>query len=89
MPRSFELDQNYPNPFNPGTTIEFELTKQEFVTLTVYNILGQKVKTLIQGTRAAGRHFVSFDGKELTSCLYFYKLEVGNTTETKKMTLLH
>ena len=64
LPREFALEQNYPNPFNSGTAITFDLPYGETVDLTVYTISGQKVATLVQGTRAAGYHQVLWDGRD-------------------------
>jgi hypothetical protein len=88
VPSSFELFQNYPNPFNPATHIKFKLEESEFVTLSVYNVLGQKVKTLVNEELSFGTHRVSFDGSGLSSGVYFYKLEAGKYSSVKKMMLL-
>jgi photosystem II stability/assembly factor-like uncharacterized protein len=84
-PLSFTLDQNYPNPFNPRTTIKFNLPFTSRVTLKVYNILGREVITLIDKPLQAGEHCVDFDATHLASGLYFYHLESGGLTLTKKM----
>jgi hypothetical protein len=88
LPQAFELRQNYPNPFNPATTIDFSLGKAMNVKLTVFNILGQKVSTLVDNRMEAGPHTVIFDGKKLASGVYFYRLEAGNFVSSKKMLLL-
>ncbi len=85
---SFTLEQNYPNPFNPTTRIDFTLAKSAKVSLKVYNALGQKVATLVNGKMTAGEHSVNFDASNLTSGLYFYKLSDGKLNETRKMVLL-
>jgi hypothetical protein len=85
---SYKLDQNYPNPFNPSTKINFELAKTEKVRLTVYNILGEQVAVLVDGMRNAGAQTVTFDAKNFSSGVYFYKLQAGNTMLTKKMMLI-
>jgi hypothetical protein len=87
---SFDLDnyslfQNYPNPFNPATTIGFYLPKEGLVTLTIYNILGQKVDELLNNKINAGLHEISFYGKNLASGVYIYKLDTQQFSETKKM----
>lgn len=89
-PQRFALLQNYPNPFNPSTIIEFKLAKKSEVKLTVYNILGERVKTLTSGELSAGSHKVKFDaGNNWSSGIYFYKLEINNSRIiTKKMILL-
>jgi hypothetical protein len=87
-PIKFELHQNYPNPFNPSTTIQFDIPKAAFVTLKVYNVLGQEVATLVNEKREAGRYEVEFDGSKLTSGVYFYRLQAGSFVQTRKMILL-
>jgi len=88
VPDQFELAQNYPNPFNPTTTIEFSLPKAGNVTLEVYNTLGQKVTTLVDGAMSAGPQQVQFDGNNLASGIYFYRLETDGFNDVKKMVLL-
>ena len=87
-PDEFELSQNYPNPFNPSTNIAFELPKSGHVMLSVFNLLGQKVATLIDQNMDAGSHNVHFDATNLPSGLYFYQLQSGNFNSIKKMVLL-
>jgi len=87
-PVNFELSQNYPNPFNPSTKINFSLTKNAHVTLTVYNILGQKVAVLVNGYRNAGNYQLNWDASNLSSGVYIYKLEAGNKVMSRKMVLL-
>jgi len=92
-PRDFALYQNYPNPFNPETTIRFQLKKSGPVKLTVYNMLGQKVKTLIDREKPAGNHRIVWDGtndagKKLSSGIYYYRLEMDTRHATRKMLLL-
>ena len=84
----FTLKQNYPNPFNPSTTIEFALPKSTFVTLKVYNLLGEEVATLIAEQRSAGIHRINWDARGLTSGVYLYRLEGGEFVQTKKLILL-
>jgi hypothetical protein len=86
--KKFELTQNYPNPFNPTTTIQFQLPTTGLVKLTVYNILGQEIKTLVNETKEAGTHTINFDASDLNSGVYVYKIESGSFTQTKKMTLV-
>ncbi len=88
MPNKFQLHQNYPNPFNPTTTISFDLPEQSHVTLTVYNILGQKVATLINEVKQAGSYKETFDASSLSSGVYIYKLSAGKFTNSKKMILV-
>ena len=87
-PTAFQLEQNYPNPFNPTTEIHFSLPDDSRVTLEVYNTLGSKVATLINGQMTAGSHSVTFDAAQLPSGIYFYKMNVNNFSSIKKMNLL-
>jgi hypothetical protein len=87
-PESFELSQNYPNPFNPSTKIDFKLSKASDVKLTVYNILGQQVATLLNEHMSAGSQSVAFDASKLSSGVYFYRLDAGNFSSIKKMMFL-
>jgi hypothetical protein len=86
--KDYALRQNYPNPFNPTTTIAFDLPKAGLVRLEVYNILGQQVAMLVNGVMPSGTHQVNFNGANLTSGLYFYKIQAGEYTSIKKMMLL-
>ncbi len=93
LPESFQLEQNYPNPFNPETTISFELPGAAAATLEVYNILGEKISTLVDKVLPAGRHQVIFNGRnhfdqELPSGIYFYRLRTDAFEATRKMILL-
>jgi hypothetical protein len=83
----FALEQNYPNPFNPSTSIFYTVPAETNVTLTVYNALGQVVRTLVNGTVASGRHEVRFDASELASGTYMYTLKAGNFTQSARMIL--
>jgi hypothetical protein len=87
-PDKYQLSQNYPNPFNPETNIRYEIPKNGFVKLIVYNILGREVETLVNENQSAGAYEVSFDGSNLSSGPYFYKLQAGDFSETKKMLLI-
>jgi hypothetical protein len=93
LPRGFELAQNYPNPFNPSTTIGFALPQSAAVSLQVFDINGQLVKTLLNGSRAAGTHRVVWDGTDqsgagVASGVYLYRLSAGGFTQTRKMMLM-
>ncbi len=84
----FRLSQNYPNPFNPATTIEYQIPKESFVTIKVYDALGKEVVTIVSEEKPAGIHEVNFEPKDLTSGLYLYKISAGNFEQTRKMLLL-
>ena len=93
LPKSFALKQNYPNPFNPSTEIAFTLEQTSNITLTIFNVLGQKVKVLADGSKNAGTHSLNWDGRDqmgamVSTGLYFYTLTDGNTSITKKMALM-
>jgi hypothetical protein len=88
LPDKYSLSQNYPNPFNPNTTIEFTIPKNEFVTIKIYDVLGNEVTTLIKEELSAGLHKLEFNAIELTSGVYIYKLIAGSFTQTRKMILL-
>jgi hypothetical protein len=87
-PTSFALAQNYPNPFNPSTSISYSLAKLGNVNLTVYDLLGNEVAQLVNEVQSAGKHTVQFDGSNLASGVYFYRLNTGSELITKKMMLL-
>ncbi len=87
LPGGFELSQNFPNPFNPSTVIGYYLPVEGNVTLTVYNAVGEVVKTLTRGVKTAGYHQVEFTAVELPSGIYFYRLEAGGVSLTRKMIL--
>ena len=88
LPSEFALNQNYPNPFNPVTTIEYNLPNNEFVSLLIYNINGQLVKTLISQKQEIGNHKIQFDGSNFASGIYIYKLQTGNFVDVKKLVLM-
>ena len=88
VPVEFMLEQNYPNPFNPSTQIRFAVPEQSHVRLSVYNMLGQHVSTLINDTRSPGWHDVAFDASGLSSGLYMYRLETNGYVETRQMMLV-
>lgn len=91
-PFKFDLAQNYPNPFNPSTTINYSIPKQSFVSLKVYNLLGQEVATLVNEEKSAGNYKVNFStsliGSNFASGVYVYRLTAGELVQTKKMMLL-
>jgi len=89
----FALRQNYPNPFNPSTQIEFELQRRSITRLTVYNILGQQVRNLVNAELSAGQHRITWDGSDdagdlVSTGIYFYRIEAEGFTESRKMVLL-
>jgi len=88
LPDEFSLSQNYPNPFNPSTTFEFALPSPSHVNLTVFNVLGQKVETVINEDLAAGVHTYDWNASAVSSGVYFYRLTTDQNTETRKMMLL-
>jgi hypothetical protein len=92
-PKSYNLAQNFPNPFNPSTTIKFDMKAKGFVALKVYNVAGQLVRTLVNGTKDAGSYTITWDGKNnrgsgVASGIYFYKMETKDFSQTKKMVML-
>ncbi len=87
-PAAFALEQNYPNPFNPSTLIRYSLPSTEQVSLKVFDMLGREVAVLVNARQAAGRYEVSFNAMNLPSGLYFYRLQAGSYSETRKMMLI-
>ena len=87
-PKKFLLSQNYPNPFNPTTQIKYSIPQAGFVSLKVFNLLGQEVATLFEGNRRAGEYVLIFDGSKLASGIYLYQLKSNNFLDTKKLVLL-
>jgi photosystem II stability/assembly factor-like uncharacterized protein len=88
IPKSFELGQNYPNPFNPATVITYGLPRNSFVKLSIYDDLGREVKVLVNSQENAGSYSVNFDANNLPSGVYFYRIEAGNYSDTKKLILI-
>ncbi len=88
LPATFELRGNYPNPFNPTTTIEFDLPEAVNVQLTVFDALGRRVKTLVDGSLEAGTHSVRFDASQLPSGLYLYRIQAGQHHQVRSMMLI-
>ena len=88
IPARLELQQNYPNPFNPSTVISYALPEQAHVRLVVYDLVGQQIAVLEEGTRPMGWHEVVFDAGNLSSGLYLYRLQAGDVAVTRKMMLV-
>jgi hypothetical protein len=88
LPQIYALEQNYPNPFNPTTMIGFSLPESTSVTLSVYNVMGQRVSVVYSGVKEAGMHTVSFDAGNLSSGMYIYRLQAGSFVQTRKMMLM-
>jgi hypothetical protein len=88
LPKDYELFQNYPNPFNPTTNFGFRITNSGFVTLKVYDVLGREMTTLVSEEKPAGEYEVKFNASSLPSGAYFYRLQAGEFSDTKKFVLL-
>lgn len=88
IPNSFKLYQNYPNPFNPITNVKYQITQSTFVNITVYDILGRNIETLVNENQKAGTYLVDWNAQKYTSGIYFYKLITKDYSETRKMTLI-
>ena len=88
IPTAFSLQQNYPNPFNPSTTIKYSLPNPEHVKLIVFDVLGRQVATIVDEKQNAGIFEVTLNGTSLTSGVYFYRLQAGNSVAVKKALLL-
>lgn len=88
IPNKFSLAQNFPNPFNPTTSIQYEISSKQFVSLKVFNVLGKEIKVLVSEEKVPGSYKVNFDASELSTGVYFYRMQAGNFVETRKMILL-
>ena len=88
IPNGFSLSQNYPNPFNPSTNIGFRIAHFGLVKITIFDVLGREVSNLVDEQLKPGTYEVNFDGTNLPSGVYFYKIEAGNYSETRKMILV-
>lgn len=88
IPKEFNLSQNFPNPFNPSTEIHYELPTSVKVILKIYDVLGNEIETLINSEEPAGYYNYNFNGTNLPSGVYFYRLKAGDYVQTKKMILL-
>ncbi|MFN3345345.1 MAG: T9SS type A sorting domain-containing protein, partial [Chloroherpetonaceae bacterium] len=87
-PQILELSQNYPNPFNPITTIEYRVLEAGFVSLKVYDVLGREVATLVSGFQEPEAYRVDFNASRLASGVYFYRLQIGRASATRKMVVV-
>ena len=85
---TYSLGQNYPNPFNPNTLIKYSVAKEGFVNVSIFNLLGEKVATLVNGNMNAGRYTVNFSASQLSSGVYFYSIEAGDFKAVRKMLLM-
>lgn len=88
LPKEYSLEQNYPNPFNPATKISYHISKSDFVSLKIYDVLGNEVATLTDEYKPAGTYEIKFDAKNLSSGIYFYKLNSGSLSQINKMVLM-
>lgn len=88
LPVEYSLDQNYPNPFNPVTRIKYSVPKESFITLAVYNMLGEKVEELVSETKSAGTYVVDWDAKKFTSGIYICNFRSQNYSASRKLILL-
>jgi hypothetical protein len=88
IPQQYQLFQNYPNPFNPSTTIRYDIPELSFVSLTVYNSLGQEISSLVQESQPAGSYAVPFDGPKLASGVYYYRLSANGFVQTRNFILI-
>lgn len=88
IPKQFDLSQNFPNPFNPTTTIKYTLPKNGLVTIKIYDITGREIKTLVNEIKQTGKYSIDFNGSELASGVYFYRLQSGDFVMTKRMVLI-
>ena len=88
IPARFTLSQNFPNPFNPSAMINYQLPVNSHVTLKVYDVLGREVQTLINEDKPAGSYTIKFDVGSLPSGVYFYRLQAGSFTQTKKLVVV-
>jgi flagellar hook assembly protein FlgD len=88
IPREFNISQNYPNPFNPRTTIRLDVPQASNVNITVFNILGREVATIVNEELKPGEYEVQWDATDVASGTYFYKVTAGNFVQTRKMVLL-
>jgi len=84
---SYNIEQNYPNPFNPNTTIKYNLDKPNYVKLTIFNLTGQEIETIVNGFQTSGEYEINWQAEGLPSGIYFYRLQAGDFSDTKKLVL--
>lgn len=87
-PKEFALNQNYPNPFNPTTNIQYDIPNDVLVSIKVYDMLGREVAELVNEVKNAGRYIVGFNGSNLSSGIYYYKIKAGSFEQTRRMVLI-
>ena len=83
----YNLEQNYPNPFNPNTMIKYNLDKPNYIKLTIFNLTGQEIATVVNGFQTSGVHEINWQAEGLPSGIYFYRLQAGDFSDTKKLIL--
>ena len=88
LPTVYSLYNNYPNPFNPATTIKYDIPEQSYVTIKIYNIVGEEVVTLLNEEQNAGRYQIQWNATQLASGVYFYRIQAGQFSDTKKMIMM-
>lgn len=88
LPTTFDLSQNYPNPFNPSTIIKYQIPQNSFVNINVYDVLGNQIRNLVREEKAAGSYELKFDASNMPSGIYFYNIQAGAFSQTKKMILM-
>jgi len=88
LPAAYGLGQNYPNPFNPATTISYQLPERTFVRLSVYDVMGRQVASLVDGEKPAGEYSVQWDALGMPTGVYFYRIQAGGFTQTKQLLLV-
>ena len=88
IPAKYELSQNHPNPFNPTTSIMYSIPKDGFVSLKIYDITGREIKTLVNEIKKAGYYSITLNASELSTGIYFYRVQTGNFFQTKRMVLI-
>ena len=88
LPKDYSLYQNYPNPFNPSTNIKYDIPKDNFVSVKIYDVLGREIKTLVNDFKKTGSYIVTFNGSEFASGVYFYRIQAGSFVSVKRMVLI-